>query len=142
MLQYFLLDANKELWSKILELANANNNESDKILKQYVLEAQRLTTSQRNLRVVAENITIDGQTFNKGDAVVCLFVSNLFNFYQPIYLFFRSPSKFKAQFRLTRSNFWGSIGTSMQRPNTIPRSTEVQHRPSSVELHSLRLRSP
>lgn len=75
MLQYFLLDASKELWSKIQELAKANNDESDKILKLYVLEAQRLTTSQRNLRVVAESITIDGQTFNKGDAVVCLFVS-------------------------------------------------------------------
>lgn len=75
MLQYFLLDANKKLWSKIQELAKANNDESDKILRQYVLEAQRLTTSQRNLRVVAENITIDGQIFNKGDAIVCLFVS-------------------------------------------------------------------
>lgn len=75
MLQYFLLSANEELWSKIQTLAKANNYESDKILKQYVLEAQRLTTSQRNLRVVAEKITIDGQTFNRGDAVVCLFVS-------------------------------------------------------------------
>lgn len=107
MLQYFLLDANKELWSKIQDLAKANNDESDKILKQYVLEVQRLTSSERTLRVVAENVTIDGHTFNKGESVSCLFVSNLFHFYRAVYLFSRSPSQFEAQLWRTWSNLCG-----------------------------------
>lgn len=67
-----------EIWSKIQSLAAANNDESNKAIRQHVLEAQRLTSAQRNLRIVTENITVDGQTFNKGDQVVCLLVG-----YQP-----------------------------------------------------------
>ena len=47
---------------------------ADKTLKQYVLEAQRLTSGQRNLRLCVGQNTIDGRTFNPGDVVVCLFV--------------------------------------------------------------------
>lgn len=71
-LQYFLADGNQEHWTNIQNLARENNDDSDKIIRKYVLEAQRLTSAQRNLRIVAEATTIDGQAFKKGDSVVCL----------------------------------------------------------------------
>lgn len=73
-LQYFLADGNQEHWTNIQNLARENNDDSDKIIRKYVLEAQRLTSAQRNLRIVAEATTIDGQAFKKGDSVVCLLV--------------------------------------------------------------------
>ncbi|KAI9671612.1 MAG: hypothetical protein M1829_004617 [Trizodia sp. TS-e1964] len=72
IMQFFLATANQAHWAKLQDLAAANNSEADKIIRQYVLEAQRLTSGQRNLRICAETTTIDGKTFNKGDAVVCL----------------------------------------------------------------------
>lgn len=74
-MEFFLLPANVEIWSKVQGLASANNDESNKAIRQHVLEAQRLTSAQRNLRIVIEDITVDGQAFKKGDQVVCLLVS-------------------------------------------------------------------
>jgi hypothetical protein len=58
-------------------LAADNSSKSQTLLKEYVLEAQRLTSSQRNLRIAKVNTTIDGQTINRGDAVLCLLVRSI-----------------------------------------------------------------
>lgn len=56
-------------------VANSDEEATNNALRQYVLEAQRLTSTQRNVRVCVNRVTIDGQSFNAGDNVVCLFVS-------------------------------------------------------------------
>jgi cytochrome P450 len=60
------------LWQTVQGLAVANNAKSDTLLREYVLEAQRLTSSQRNLRIATTSTSIDGQNINRGDAVLCL----------------------------------------------------------------------
>lgn len=44
----------------------------EKLLRQYVLEAQRMTSRQRNLRICAQDCSIDGHNFKRGEAVICL----------------------------------------------------------------------
>ncbi|KAF2265211.1 heme peroxidase [Lojkania enalia] len=73
ILKYFLQPENQHIWSDIQDFAIQNNPKADRRLREYVLEAQRLTSSQRNLRICKQKTTVDGQTFNPGDAVVCLF---------------------------------------------------------------------
>jgi len=70
-----LKDENSHHWEAIQGLVGRSDVASvDNTLKQYVLEAQRLTSSQRNLRVCAGETTIDGKTFKPGDVVVTLLV--------------------------------------------------------------------
>jgi cytochrome P450 len=66
-----------DLWENIQNLVASKSPTTDSLLKQYVLEAQRMVSTQRNLRVCENSTTIDGQKFNKGDTVICLFVSLL-----------------------------------------------------------------
>jgi hypothetical protein len=76
VLQFFLKEDNSHHWEAIQGLINQSDvNSSDNTLRQYVLEAQRLTSGQRNLRICASETTIDGKTFKPGDAVVSLLVS-------------------------------------------------------------------
>ncbi|KAH8587872.1 prostaglandin G/H synthase 2/cyclooxygenase 2, pgh2/cox2 [Bisporella sp. PMI_857] len=72
VLQFFLQLGNSELWERIQDLVASNSPTMDSLLKQYVLEAQRMVSRQRNLRICESPVTIDGQKFNKGDTVICL----------------------------------------------------------------------
>ncbi|KAF1994656.1 heme peroxidase [Amniculicola lignicola CBS 123094] len=72
VLKYFLLSENKEHWQAIQGFAEENTPKADAKIKEYVLEAQRLTSTQRNLRICKQPTTINGQKFAPGDAVVCL----------------------------------------------------------------------
>ncbi|KAH7407996.1 heme peroxidase [Cadophora sp. MPI-SDFR-AT-0126] len=72
VLQFYLQPGNEELWDKIQDLVASNDPTTDSVLKQYVLEAQRMVSTQRNLRVCASDRTIDGHKFCKGDTVICL----------------------------------------------------------------------
>ncbi|KAG4442109.1 hypothetical protein IFR05_002395 [Cadophora sp. M221] len=72
VLQFYLQPKNAELWDKIQDLVASSGPTTDTVLKQYVLEAQRMVSTQRNLRVCESATTIDGQKFNKGDTVICL----------------------------------------------------------------------
>lgn len=75
MLNYYLQDENSHHWEAIQNLASSPSSESaDKKLRKYVLEAQRLTSSQRDIRVCVGETTIDGKQYKPGDIVVCLFV--------------------------------------------------------------------
>lgn len=71
VLSFYLQEKNTNLWADIQSLAADNSASSYKKLRQYVREAQRLTSKQRNIRVCVAETTIDGQTFKPGDAVIC-----------------------------------------------------------------------
>ena len=58
------------------DLASKNNEKSDALLRKYVLEAQRMTSHQRNLRIVAETTVIGDKTLQAGQAVVLMIVSS------------------------------------------------------------------
>lgn len=68
-MQFFLKEENKEHWSKVQSLAAANDDEA---LRSYVLEAMRLTTAQRNLRIATRAATLEGNNIKPGDAVMVL----------------------------------------------------------------------
>ncbi|KAB8078973.1 heme peroxidase [Aspergillus leporis] len=73
VLGYFLQDENSHHWEEIQKLAASSDvNSTNKTLRQYVLEAQRLTSSQRSIRLCAGKAVIDGQSFEPGNLVVCL----------------------------------------------------------------------
>ncbi|KAJ5758694.1 hypothetical protein N7520_005850 [Penicillium odoratum] len=74
VLNYFLQDENSQYWEAIQNLASISNVEAaDKELRKYVLEAQRLTSNQRDIRVCVGATTIDGKQYKPGDVVVALF---------------------------------------------------------------------
>ncbi|KAF7625730.1 prostaglandin G/H synthase 2/cyclooxygenase 2, pgh2/cox2 [Aspergillus flavus] len=73
VLNYFLQDENSHHWEEIQKLAASSDLESsNKSLRQYVLEAQRLTSTQRSIRLCAGKAVIDGQSFEPGNLVICL----------------------------------------------------------------------
>ncbi|KAL2006622.1 hypothetical protein VTN00DRAFT_9290 [Thermoascus crustaceus] len=73
VLSFFFRKENVHLWEQVQNLALSSNIESaDKTLRQYVLEAQRLTSSQADLRICVGKTTIDGQTFEPGHPVITL----------------------------------------------------------------------
>lgn len=73
ILEYFLKPENSELWAKIQLLATTGTSETiNKALRPYILEAQRLTSNQQDLRFCVSGVTIDGQKFQPGDAVLTL----------------------------------------------------------------------
>jgi linoleate 10R-lipoxygenase len=68
-MQFFLKEENKALWSQVQSFAAANDDQS---LRSYVLEAQRMTTAQRNLRIATQGATLEGKNIKPGDAVLLL----------------------------------------------------------------------
>lgn len=72
MLSYFLKPENASIWAEVQAIAQKGD---DAALHAYVSEAQRLTTSQRNVRIATAPGEIDGQTIQSGTAVVLLLVS-------------------------------------------------------------------
>ena len=66
-MQFFLKQENKPHWEQVQSLAAADHDDE---LRAYVLEALRLTSTQRNLRIATQQATIDGKTVKPGDAVV------------------------------------------------------------------------
>ncbi|KAI0897973.1 heme peroxidase [Annulohypoxylon nitens] len=69
VMEFFLRKENEHIWNEVQKLAKDNN---DKELYLYVLEAQRLTSTQRNMRVATQPATLDGQTVEPGNLVVML----------------------------------------------------------------------
>ncbi|CZR54744.1 related to linoleate diol synthase [Phialocephala subalpina] len=72
VLQFFLKKDNRNYWENIQDLVAIKSPESDKVLREYVLEAQRLTTKQLVTRIVLKDTTINGTTFQKDDLVEIL----------------------------------------------------------------------
>ncbi|KAI5926181.1 heme peroxidase [Camillea tinctor] len=72
ILQFFLQSQNAEHWEKIQDIVSRGDPTCPEQLRAYVLEAQRMTSRQRNLRICAQDTSVDGQQFKKGDVVICL----------------------------------------------------------------------
>jgi hypothetical protein len=66
---------NVKLWAQVQDFAATNTPESDRQIREFVIEAQRITSTQRDVRVCVQATTIDGTVFNKGDAAIILLVS-------------------------------------------------------------------
>ena len=64
------------LWGQVQDLAGKDNDKSDALLRKYVLEAQRITSHQRDMRICAETTVIDGKTYQAGQAIVLMVVSH------------------------------------------------------------------
>ncbi|EMD84856.1 hypothetical protein COCHEDRAFT_1219837 [Bipolaris maydis C5] len=69
IMQFFLNENNKKHWSQVQSIAAAGD---DQTLRLYTLEAMRLTTAQRNLRIATQPAMIDGKDIKPGDAVLLL----------------------------------------------------------------------
>jgi cytochrome P450 len=72
VLQFFFQPQNASHWAKIQDIVSDGGPTCHQLLRQYVLEAQRMTSRQRNLRICVQDTCVDGQNFKKGDAVICL----------------------------------------------------------------------
>ncbi|KAL0943400.1 linoleate diol synthase [Colletotrichum truncatum] len=69
IMEFFLRRENASIWAEVQNMAQKND---DVGLHNYVLEAQRLTTSQRNVRVAVAPGEVDGKKVEKGNLVVML----------------------------------------------------------------------
>lgn len=69
ILEFFLRPENAPLWTEIQTLALKND---DTAIAGYVTEAQRLTSTQRNVRIATQPCTIDGKSIEPGNVVVLL----------------------------------------------------------------------
>ncbi|KAK5651915.1 hypothetical protein OQA88_11574 [Cercophora sp. LCS_1] len=69
VLAFFLREENKEIWREVKGLVERGD---DAGLREYVAEAQRLTSSQRNVRVAKAEVEIEGRVIKPGQPVVVL----------------------------------------------------------------------
>lgn len=72
VLEFFLRPENASIWA---EVQNIVEKKDDEALHAYVTEAQRLTSTQRNMRVAVAPAELDGQKVEPGNAIVMLLVS-------------------------------------------------------------------
>lgn len=76
---FFLRPENASIWAEVQSIAQKGD---DATLHAYVTEAQRMTSSQRNVRISKETGEVDGQHVAPGTAVVLMLVSH--NAYRPL----------------------------------------------------------
>ncbi|KAI0885259.1 heme peroxidase [Annulohypoxylon maeteangense] len=69
VMEFFLRKENEHIWSEVQTLAKNND---DAGIYAYVVEAQRLTSTQRNMRVATQPATLEGKTIEPGNLVVML----------------------------------------------------------------------
>lgn len=72
VLEFFLRPENAAIWAEVQTIVE---NKDDEGLHAYVAEAQRLTSTQRNMRVAVAPAELDGQTVEPGNAIIMLLVS-------------------------------------------------------------------
>ena len=70
-MEFFLKPDNVRLWSKVQDMAERDD---DAGIRDYVLEAQRLTTRGRNMRIATKPKVIGEKTIAPGTAVVLMLV--------------------------------------------------------------------
>lgn len=73
VLEFFLRPENASIWAEVQTIVE---NKDDEGLHAYVTEAQRLTSTQRNVRVAVVPAELDGQKVEPGNPVVMLLVSS------------------------------------------------------------------
>ncbi|RDW76906.1 peroxidase/cytochrome P450 family protein [Aspergillus mulundensis] len=69
VLQFFLRPENAPIWTEVQSLARRGE---DSTLQSYVLEAQRLTSSQRNVRIATQRTELEGKVIQPGSPVVMM----------------------------------------------------------------------
>ncbi|TDZ65292.1 Psi-producing oxygenase A [Colletotrichum trifolii] len=69
VMDFFLRRDNEAVWAEVQQLAQAKD---DAGLHAYVVEAQRLTSSQRNVRVATAAAELEGKTVQPGNVVVMM----------------------------------------------------------------------
>ncbi|KAF6789665.1 linoleate diol synthase [Colletotrichum sojae] len=69
VMEFFLKPENASIWAEVQTMAQKND---DAGLHAYVTEAQRLTSSQRNVRVATAPAELEGKSVKPGDMVVML----------------------------------------------------------------------
>ncbi|CAM1509632.1 Fc.00g033710.m01.CDS01 [Cosmosporella sp. VM-42] len=69
VMEFFLRPENAKLWANVQEIAQTGD---DATLHSYVVEAQRLTTSQRNVRVATAPAELEGKSVQPGNIVVMM----------------------------------------------------------------------
>ncbi|KAI2473738.1 heme peroxidase [Annulohypoxylon bovei var. microspora] len=69
VMEFFLRKENEQIWKEVQTLAQKND---DAELKAYVIEAQRLTSAQRNMRVATQSDNLDGKAVEPGNLVIML----------------------------------------------------------------------
>ncbi|KAI0404808.1 heme peroxidase [Xylaria palmicola] len=69
ILEFFLRPENASIWTEVQSLAQKGD---DAGLHDYVREAQRLTTSQRNVRVAVAPAELEGKQVQPGNAIVMM----------------------------------------------------------------------
>ncbi|KAI1843275.1 hypothetical protein JX266_010629 [Neoarthrinium moseri] len=69
VMDFFLKPENETIWAEVQNLAQKDDHDT---LHAYIVEAQRLTTSQRNVRVATQAAELQGQKVQPGDIVVMM----------------------------------------------------------------------
>ncbi|KAL2753091.1 hypothetical protein ACRALDRAFT_2044747 [Sodiomyces alcalophilus JCM 7366] len=69
IMEYFLHKDNAAIWAEVQRLVRKND---DATLSAYIREAQRLTSSQRNVRVATQPAELEGQSIQPGNVVIML----------------------------------------------------------------------
>lgn len=72
MLDFFLKKENETIWAQVQNFAAKGDTAN---IHAYVVEALRLTSNQRNVRVATKETEIDGKVIQPGTPVVFLMVS-------------------------------------------------------------------
>lgn len=71
-LTYFLDPANATTWEQLQKLAASSDESSIPEIRKYVREAQRLTSSQRDVRFCVADTKVGTEEFKKGDKVILM----------------------------------------------------------------------
>ncbi|KAM7183246.1 hem peroxidase [Naviculisporaceae sp. PSN 640] len=69
VLEFFLRPENAAIWSEVQTLAAKND---DAALHAYIVEAMRMTSSQRNVRIASASATLEGKNIKPGDALILM----------------------------------------------------------------------
>ncbi|OTA83095.1 hypothetical protein M434DRAFT_16794 [Hypoxylon sp. CO27-5] len=69
VMEFFLRPESASIWAEVQTLAQKND---DAALHAYVIEAQRLTSTQRNMRVATQPDKLEGKTIQPGNLVILM----------------------------------------------------------------------
>ena len=71
-MEFFLRPENEKIWTQLQSMAESDDDEG---IRDYVLEAQRLTTRGRNMRIATKPMRVGEKSITPGSAVVLMLVS-------------------------------------------------------------------
>ncbi|KAI5917926.1 heme peroxidase [Camillea tinctor] len=69
IMSFFLKPENASIWAEVQVLAQKNDNDA---IRAYVIEAQRLTSTQRTMRIAKKQTELEGQMIQPGNFVIMM----------------------------------------------------------------------